>query len=381
SRTLTISGAGALYNLGLLASESGTLAINTVILSNYNATTQALTAGQWRADGGSLTIGTRPVRVISPDTEVYIRGASNTIPTFSNLSVVDGTLHLVGRTLSTTPNDETLLVSGTLTLGANGSTASLLAVTGGVVFEPSTSLRVDLAGLAPAQFGRVTATTIASLAGTLGGRFAPPYVPTAGHTFDIITAPLVIGDFETDTCFDANPQGLGVAALLLPSDLRLTVDSTTGAFPAITQGPEVLEGCIGSAVLWAAAGPGDVTFQWFKNGQPLEDGETGNGSAYLGTDTDTLVIVDATYEDEGTYSLRVANVCGESVSEIVSLNLCLCLECPADFNQDGGIDGADVSAFFQAWEEGSCDADVNSDGGVDGEDVNTFFFYWEAGGC
>ncbi len=55
--------------------------------------------------------------------------------------------------------------------------------------------------------------------------------------------------------------------------------------------------------------------------------------------------------------------------------------CPADFNQDGGIDGADVSDFFAAWENGDPSADVNQDGGVDGADVTTFFAAWENGGC
>ncbi|MBS0195959.1 MAG: hypothetical protein JSR77_04300 [Planctomycetes bacterium] len=55
--------------------------------------------------------------------------------------------------------------------------------------------------------------------------------------------------------------------------------------------------------------------------------------------------------------------------------------CPADFNQDGGVDGADVSDFFAAWEIGDAIADVNQDGGVDGADVTTFFVAWENGGC
>ncbi len=55
--------------------------------------------------------------------------------------------------------------------------------------------------------------------------------------------------------------------------------------------------------------------------------------------------------------------------------------CPADFNQDGGIDGGDVSDFFAAWENGDASADVNLDGGVDGVDVSTFFAAWENGGC
>ncbi|MBS0195958.1 MAG: hypothetical protein JSR77_04295 [Planctomycetes bacterium] len=55
--------------------------------------------------------------------------------------------------------------------------------------------------------------------------------------------------------------------------------------------------------------------------------------------------------------------------------------CFADFNQDGGIDGADVEAFFLVWEAGLAGADVNADGGVDGGDVEAFFMVWSAGGC
>jgi uncharacterized membrane protein len=56
-------------------------------------------------------------------------------------------------------------------------------------------------------------------------------------------------------------------------------------------------------------------------------------------------------------------------------------ECQADFNSDGGVDGADVEAFFLAWERSDPSADVNTDGGVDGADVQAFFVPWEAGGC
>ncbi len=55
--------------------------------------------------------------------------------------------------------------------------------------------------------------------------------------------------------------------------------------------------------------------------------------------------------------------------------------CVADFNDDGGIDGSDVQAFYTEWEEGNFLADVNLDGGVDGADVETFFALWEAGLC
>ncbi|MBS0195926.1 MAG: M23 family metallopeptidase [Planctomycetes bacterium] len=55
--------------------------------------------------------------------------------------------------------------------------------------------------------------------------------------------------------------------------------------------------------------------------------------------------------------------------------------CPADFNHDGGVDGADVETFFLAWVDSLPQSDVNSDGGIDGADVESFFIRWTAGGC
>jgi hypothetical protein len=69
-----------------------------------------------------------------------------------------------------------------------------------------------------------------------------------------------------------------------------------------------------------------------------------------------------------------------SVNTLVGLRLTPG-RCPADFNADGGVDGADVESFFTAWEAGEVSADVNADGGVDGGDVQTFFVAWERGGC
>ncbi len=58
-----------------------------------------------------------------------------------------------------------------------------------------------------------------------------------------------------------------------------------------------------------------------------------------------------------------------------------CCPCAADFNRDGGSDGADVEAFFLAWEQGGTDGDVDCSGGTDGSDVEVFFRQWEAAGC
>jgi len=64
--------------------------------------------------------------------------------------------------------------------------------------------------------------------------------------------------------------------------------------------------------------------------------------------------------------------------ELISVNTSTCY---ADYNQDGGVDGGDIEAFFSDWEAGSSFADVNQDGGIDGGDIETFFIQWSNGGC
>lgn len=58
-----------------------------------------------------------------------------------------------------------------------------------------------------------------------------------------------------------------------------------------------------------------------------------------------------------------------------------CPECAADFDQNGGVDGGDLAAFFADYEMGLDCADVDGNGGVDGGDLAFFFDVYEAGGC
>ena len=60
---------------------------------------------------------------------------------------------------------------------------------------------------------------------------------------------------------------------------------------------------------------------------------------------------------------------------------CAASSCAADFDQNGGVDGSDVEAFFSAWVASDATADVDLSGGVDGGDVEAFFIVWTAGGC
>ncbi|MBL9002106.1 MAG: hypothetical protein JNK25_13320 [Phycisphaerae bacterium] len=83
--------------------------------------------------------------------------------------------------------------------------------------------------------------------------------------------------------------------------------------------------------------------------------------------------------DGFVYQFRLVGDCGSAECGTPSSCECSGHCASADFNADGGIDGADVEAFFLAWEFG--DADVNLDGGTDGADVEMFFCWWQSGGC
>lgn len=58
-----------------------------------------------------------------------------------------------------------------------------------------------------------------------------------------------------------------------------------------------------------------------------------------------------------------------------------CPSCPADYDENGGVDGADLAAFFAEYEAGEGCADVDANGGIDGSDLATFFLMYESGGC
>ena len=53
--------------------------------------------------------------------------------------------------------------------------------------------------------------------------------------------------------------------------------------------------------------------------------------------------------------------------------------CPADFDGDGLVGGADLGQFLLLWNEFNARADLNGDGRVDGEDFGAFLVSW--GGC
>ncbi|MBL9001042.1 MAG: hypothetical protein JNK25_07895 [Phycisphaerae bacterium] len=91
--------------------------------------------------------------------------------------------------------------------------------------------------------------------------------------------------------------------------------------------------------------------------------------------SDTLFIAGWDCQAAGTYDCLICDSCGCFPSAQATLGTIP----PGDFNQDGGTDGADVEAFYAAWEAGEESGDINQDGGIDGSDVDFFFAFWEQG--
>ncbi len=104
-----------------------------------------------------------------------------------------------------------------------------------------------------------------------------------------------------------------------------------------------------------------VSYQWFHD-----------ADAIAGATSPNLVLSNAL--QPGQYSCQITGPCGVTTTYPATLIVCF-----GDFNCDGGVDGADVTDFFAAWEGGQPSADINGDGGIDGADVSAFFERWESG--
>ncbi len=126
-----------------------------------------------------------------------------------------------------------------------------------------------------------------------------------------------------------------------------------------------------------ATGSGSLSFQWRKrNAQgefvPLVEGQN---NIYYNVDSNTLFVQGVDCNGGGDYDCLVCDSCGCFPSAIATISV----DPTGDYNNDGGIDGTDVDAFFFDWERGLPGADVNEDGGIDGSDVDFFFLHWELG--
>jgi len=123
-----------------------------------------------------------------------------------------------------------------------------------------------------------------------------------------------------------------------------------------------------------AAGIGQLTYQWQREGLLLEDGDQPSGATIAGAQSTSLTIHNFTPADVASYQLVVTSACGSVTTPPAQPSLCL-----ADTDCDGDTDAADTTAFFTQWDAANPTADLDTDGDTDSDDIITFFSAWNSG--
>ena len=200
--------------------------------------------------------------------------------------------------------------------------------------------------------------------------------------------PVVIyNDLFTNNGIAANP--FGFASNANSFTLIASFPSTDPSASPILNGPmgavTSIEYNAGSTITVSGAARGAL----FRTSARL------NGDAMLAYSTygngKAVMIGDSSPPDDGTgdtgdtlFNGWTAEVSGDHGQAI--LNACVWLNppappaCPADINQNGSVDGADLTVLLQSWGPCSnCAADINQSGAVDGADLTVLLQSW--GGC
>ena len=141
-------------------------------------------------------------------------------------------------------------------------------------------------------------------------------------------------------------------------------------------------GRIGAGVPFAleveASGSPALSYQWLRSGLPMSD----IGNRVTGTRTSRLDFSQVCLLDDGFYSCRVCNDCGDCIE---TRTVRLTTVCRADFNDDAFVDFFDYSDFVTCFEGDNCPpgqtADFNGDGFLDFFDYNDFVAEFEQGCC
>jgi hypothetical protein len=154
----------------------------------------------------------------------------------------------------------------------------------------------------------------------------------------------VLAEFQSEIQAGGQFRKVSADTLHLPGWARF---SETGA-PWIarqTFGQVVACGGTASFSITPAQGYEPLTYQWRKEGLPITPGSTGTGST-ITSDGPSLTILNVGAADAGDYDCVLSNECGSATSAAASLTVTACS--PADFDQDGDVDGDDLTLL------GSC---------------------------
>lgn len=222
----------------------------------------------------------------------------------------------------------------------------------------------ELAGTGTSEYDRMTGAAAYVLDGILRVSVVPPYVPSLGHAYTIISGSSVDGTFAA---IEGAPPGAGL-------DWELTYTASTVVLSVvpcnlnITEQPQSRTVCRGTQVTMSVTATGAKGYQWRLGGDNI-DGATDS----------TYFISYAQPLHSGNYDVVVTSQCGLITSANASLSV---LDGGSgDVDGDGDVDGLDVQGFTMAMlaggpvDAGYCAADMNGNGAVDEADIEAFV-YW-----
>ena len=344
--TSTVSAAITFNNNGLVNVTGGTLAFGGAAAQVPQVSGTTLVGGSWRVDdsaglGATLQMPAGvTLSVIGNGATVTFAGAAPSFPALQNMGTNNGTLIFTDNaSFLLSPPADTLANTGTIRKSGAGTLTlpSSLTINNGVgtVEAASGGLVID---------GNVVGGTVRTTgAGTL--------------------------HLTQDTTLNA-------ALLVNNGVVNLGVHTLTLA-GAYTQGPAGLldSGVVTESQMGNIVAGGAISLDGTLKVNSIDGFDPAFGNILFGLDvvrgdsrTGDFAEADLPSTAVGAYAIRYFSNRAELIFNI------------ADFNGDGGVDGADIDAFFLFWEDGSIFADINLDGGIDGADVEAFFAIWEGGG-
>ena len=102
---------------------------------------------------------------------------------------------------------------------------------------------------------------------------------------------------------------------------------------------------------------------------PLENGKV----LYAGG---TVVgVVDPVMQEE-VIIVNAVSPTGTAIANFSAISRIDIAQCPADFNDDGSVDGNDLGFLLASWGSSGGSADLNGDGSVDGNDLGSLLAAW-----
>ena len=134
-----------------------------------------------------------------------------------------------------------------------------------------------------------------------------------------------------------------------------------------------------TALLEVGAEGNEPRFQWRRGGIPLKNGATETGSFIEGAHSPSLHIANVGLPDAGEaphqlYDVEVTNACGSTLSDTVSITVCIAL-----FNDDDVVNSQDFFDFLSAFLVQLPTADVNRNGSINSQDFFDFCAAFFAG--